>query len=286
MRCSPDRRRLRRVGLVAALLAGDASAAEPAGMIRIPAGTAVIGSASGLPDERPVHRVDVAAFWLDRDLVSVADFGAYVAATGAVTEAERFGDSAVFDLDTGRWALRRGATWRRPLGPDGPEAAADHPVTHVSWHDAGAYCARAGKRLATEFEWEHAARYGHDGEPIYAMGDDVVREGAFLANFWQGRFPVRNTGADGWLYTAPVGRLGVAPTGLTDMAGNVWEWTASWYLPYRGDPGIAPAERVQRGGSFLCSPEACHGFRVSARGRATPDSSHMHVGFRCAMDAG
>ncbi|HEX7035330.1 MAG TPA: formylglycine-generating enzyme family protein [Pseudomonadales bacterium] len=264
--------------------ASDAVAAEPE-MIRIPAGEATIGSDRGPPDERPAHRVRVDAFLMDRTPVTVEAFAAYVAATGAVTDAERFGDSAVFDVASASWELRPGANWRRPLGPDEPAALPDHPVTHVSWNDAAAYCKWAGKRLPNEIEWEHAARYGHDGEPLYAMGNSVLREGQFLANFWQGPFPSHNTEADGWLYTAPVGHFGVAPTGLTDMAGNVWEWTSSWYLPYGTDVRASVAsERVQRGGSFLCSPNGCHGFRVSARGHSTPESSHMHVGFRCVAD--
>jgi formylglycine-generating enzyme len=189
----------------------------------------------------------------------------------------------VFDLAAGSWGLVGGASWRLPLGPQGPEALPDHPVVHVSWHDARNYCAWAGKRLPTEYEWEHAARFGHDGEPTYAMGARVIREGQFLANFWQGEFPNRNTAADGWLYTSPAGLLGHSPTGLADMAGNVWEWTDSWYAPYGAAVDDA-TERVQRGGSFLCSPDVCHGFRVSARGKSTPDSTHLHVGFRCASD--
>lgn len=253
-------------------------------MIRIPGGLATIGSEAGVSDERPVHRVPVDGFLLDRTPVTVSAFAEFAAATGAVTDAERFGDSAVFDVASGAWELRRGANWRRPLGPEGPRAPADHPVTHVSWRDAVAYCDWRNKRLPSEFEWEHAARHGHEDEPLYAMGDRFLREGEFLANFWQGAFPSHNTQADGWLYTAPVGLLGLAPSGLTDMAGNVWEWTSSWYAPYGDESAVAPTERVQRGGSFLCSPNACHGFRVSARGHSTPESSHMHVGFRCAAD--
>ena len=251
-------------------------------MIPIPAGEALIGSDTGLPDERPVHRVQVDAFHMDRTPVTVEAFARYVAATGLVTEAERYGDGAVLDYATGRWLLMPGATWRQPLGPDGPSAPIDHPVTQVSWNDAAGYCAWAGKRLPTEYEWEHAARMGHDAEPTYAMGDEIIHEGQFLVNFWQGQFPLRNTGADGWMYTSPAGLLGRSPAGLTDMAGNVWEWTDSWYLPYGKAASATATERVQRGGSFLCSPEGCHGFRVSARGKSTPDSSHMHVGFRCA----
>lgn len=257
-------------------------------MVALPGGSTQIGSDRGLADERPVHRVEVAAFRLDRTPVTVAAFEDFVAATGFVTDAERFGSAAVLDERRGVWHLEPGATWRMPLGGDGGPAPTDHPVTQVSWHDADAHCRWRGARLPTELEWEHAARAGHAAEPVYAMGDAVLREGEFLANFWQGRFPHHNTVADGFRFTSPAGLLGRSPTGLTDMAGNVWEWTDSWYAPY--DPALAvgftPTERVQRGGSFLCSPEGCHGFRVSARGHATPDSSLMHVGFRCAAEAG
>jgi formylglycine-generating enzyme len=271
-------------GVALVLSAMPAMAETPVDMIEITDGVAVIGSDRGLADERPVHQVRVEAFRLDRTLVTVEAFARFVAATDAVTEAEAYGDSAVLDSASGNWRLVPGATWHHPLGPQGAAALPDHPVTHVSWNDAGRYCDWAGKRLPTEYEWEHAARQGHDGEPTYAMGNEIMREGQYLANFWQGQFPLHNTGADGWLYTSPAGLLGLSPTGLTDMAGNVWEWTASWYVPY-GAAAEGATERVQRGGSFLCSPEGCHGFRVSARGKATPDSSHMHVGFRCAADA-
>ena len=260
-------------------------------MIVIPDGQTQIGSIRGTAEEQPVFEVFVDTFLLDRTPVTVAAFDAFVTDTGYQSEAERFGDSGVMDVKTGQWALIPGASWRFPLGPDGPAAGADHPVTHVSWHDADAFCTHHGKRLPREIEWEHAARAGSSetGEGVvYAFGNQLLREGDYLANIWTGVFPVLNTEEDGFLYTSPVGHYGETPIGLTDMAGNVWEWTADWRrsyadrdMPFTPHPG---GERVQRGGSYLCDPNVCHGFRVSARSGSTPDSTLMHVGFRCAMD--
>jgi sulfatase modifying factor 1 len=159
-------------------------------------------------------------------------------------------------------------------------------VTQVSWHDAVAYCAWAGKRLPTEVEWEHAARNGRNGGPQYAWGDALVVAGRYMANTWQGHFPDRNTVDDGYLYTSPVGTFGKTPSGLTDMGGNVWQWCDDWFRPYaaRDTPfePTAESEKVLRGGSFLCDPKVCHGFRVSARGHSTAETGLLHVGFRCA----
>ncbi len=275
-------------GAMLALPGGAAMADVPTDMVAFPSGTTRIGMDRGPAEERPAFTMRVEAFALDRSPVTVTQFAAFVVAQDFRTEAERFGQGAVMHVGTGRWRLQDGATWRRPQGPDGPEAAGDHPVTQVSWNDAVAYCAWVGRRLPTEFEWEYAARYGQGENPRYAFGDQYVREGDFLANIWTGIFPVLNTERDGFLYTSPVGAFGETPQGLTDMAGNVWEWADSWFVPYalRAEaPSAGPgAERVMRGGSFLCDPKVCHGFRVSARSHATPDSSLMHVGFRCAKD--
>lgn len=256
-------------------------------MILIPAGEAEIGSAKGDDNERPVHKRQINRFWLDKSPVTVGAFAAFVKETGFKTDAEKFGDSAVMQFGTGIWHLKKGASWHHPAGPNGDQAPEDHPVTHVSWQDADRYCKAQGKRLPTEFEWEHAARNGRNDPVRYSFGDQVLEEGDYLANVWTGIFPVINTGADGFQTTSPVGHFGTTAIGLTDMAGNVWEWTDSWHTPYGTEMGTptAASEKVQRGGSFLCDANVCHGFRVSARGHATPDSSHMHVGFRCAKSA-
>ncbi|MDT0631474.1 formylglycine-generating enzyme family protein [Rubrivirga sp. S365] len=284
----------------------------PAEMAYVPGGAVTVGvlpGEGGMPHERPAFRADVAPFLLDRSPVTVARFRAFAEATGRETEAERFGDGLVMDQQTGQWALVPGASWRRPRGGAAPAPPDDHPVTQVSWADADAFCrwdgadAGAPKRLPTEVEWEHAARGAADGRSPYAWGDalgagDPARGGAARANTWTGTFPGGDDGADGYRDgTSPVGAFGATPLGLTDLGGNVWEWTASWYRPYPlgADGGAGPGapagpsgepERAQRGGSFLCHPSYCHGFRVSARSHSTPESSFAHVGFRCARDAG
>lgn len=255
-------------------------------LVRVPGGTARIGSDRGRADERPAFVVAVPAFDLERSPVTVAQFARFVRAQRYVTEAERRGASGVMTFGTGQWRLVEGASWRKPEGPLGPDAEPDHPVTHVSWHDAAAYCAAAGRRLPTEIEWEHAARSGQPDGGEFPFGGALARDGRWRANVWTGAFPAVNTAEDGYRTTSPVGAFGRGPLGLTDMAGNVWEWTADWYRPYaeRGQPwdGRAGGEKAQRGGSFLCDAQMCSGFRLAARGHATPDSSHMHVGFRCA----
>jgi formylglycine-generating enzyme len=264
--------------------------ATPPGMVYFAGGRTRIGSDDGEAAERPPFDVDVAPFLLDVHPVTVAEFRRFVEATGYVTQSERFGSSGVFDVKTGTWGLVDGASWHRPLGRSAPPAGDDHPVTQVSWNDAGAYCRWAGKRLPTEVEWEHAARGGKNGGPRYAWGDALVVDGKYMANTWQGEFPHRNTVADGFVYTSPVGVFGKTAAGLTDMGGNVWQWCDDWFRPYaaRGTP-FSPdekSEKVMRGGSFLCDPKVCHGFRVSARGHSTPETGLVHVGFRCARDGG
>ena len=260
-------------------------------MLLLPGGVFRMGAEDGFSFEGPAHDVEVEPFLIDKTEVTVARFAEFTAATGYRTEAERFGWSAVFDVKSGDWARVDGANWQHP---DGPQSAADpqEPVSQVSWNDARAYASWAKKRLPTEAEWEFAARGGLAGNE-FAWGQELHPHGKHLANTWQGRFPERDTGEDGYKGRAPVGSFSANGYGLFDMTGNVWEWTADWFDEsyYRQRPRVNPsgpatgAERAIRGGSWLCSANYCQGYRVAARSHATPDSGMNNLGFRCARDA-
>ena len=303
-------------------------------MVWLPGGEFDMGSDAddSQADERPVHRVRVSGFFIDATEVTNAQFRAFVAATGYVTTAERKPDVAEImkqvppdtpppraeDLVPGAlvfvrphaadlardwrawWRWQPGADWKHPAGPGSDIAGRDaHPVVQVSWDDAVAFARWSAKRLPTEAEWEYAARGGLERK-VYGWGDekDVACK---RANIWQGPFPVANSGADGYVTTAPVGSFAPNGFGLHDMAGNVWEWVADWYRPdtyaRRGGAGVVndpqgPAEshdpqepgapkRVTRGGSYLCSDVYCIGYRPSARMKTSPDTALCHTGFRC-----
>lgn len=241
--------------------------------------------------EGPVRTVEVAPFWIARHAVSNADFARF-AATGFITEAERFGWSFVFAgmlpddfpptngvVDAPWWRRVDGADWRHPEGP-GSEigARSSHPVLHVSWNDALAYCEWAGARLPTEAEWEFAARAGLEG-CAFPWGDDLEPAGEHRMNVWQGRFPAHNVCADGFYGTCPVDAFPPNAYGLFNMTGNVWEWVDDVR-----HPGEA-AQRVQKGGSYLCHASYCRRYRCAARMHSTADSSTGNAGFRCARSA-
>jgi formylglycine-generating enzyme required for sulfatase activity len=298
------------------------------GMVRIPGGRFRMGAATHYPEEAPVHSVDVDPFWIDAKPVTNAEFAAFVAATDHVTVAEvvpraedypgalphmLYAGSLVFkptrgpvDLADWRqwWDFRERADWRRPFGPASTIAGLDdHPVVHVAYADALAYAGWAGKALATEAEWEFAARGGLDGA-TYAWGEVFRPGGKAMANTWAGRFPWRNDRTDGWRTTTPVGRYPANGYGLFDMIGNVWEWTQDWYAaahpadaakaccipknprgPATGtlDPAAPIPQKTLKGGSFLCAPSYCQRYRPAARHAESIDTSTCHVGFRCVV---
>jgi formylglycine-generating enzyme required for sulfatase activity len=257
--------------------------------------------------EGPLHVVDLEPFRIDRYVVSNQQFAEFVEATGWRTDAERFGWSFVFggllpdDFPPTRgvasapwWRQVMGADWRHPEGPHSNSSERPgHPVVHVSWTDAHAYCAWTGTRLPTEAEWEAAARGGLDGQP-FPWGNQLEPDGNHQMNVFQGDFPGGNTGDDGYLGTAPVDAYRANGYGLHNVCGNVWEWCADWLDVeyYRVSPVRTPegpmsgSLRIQRGGSYLCHASYCRRYRVSSRFGSAPDSSSGNVGFRVAADLG
>jgi formylglycine-generating enzyme required for sulfatase activity len=263
-------------------------------MIHLPGGSFAMGTDHGMPFEGPVHHVTVHAFWIDRCEVTNREFARFVEATGYRTESETQGWAGVFDPAKHRWVPTKGASWQHPEGPGSTVARrSDLPVVHVSWNDAVAYARWVGKRLPTEAEWEYAARGGHAGDE-FAWGNVLRPGGRAMANTWQGHFPERDLGTDGFRGLAPVGTFPANAFGLFDMAGNVWEWTQDWFsddsfgaaeglVDPKGPP--AGVEKVIRGGSWLCSANYCTGYRVAARQHSPVDSGLNNLGFRCVRDA-
>ena len=279
-------------------------------LVSLPASNFEMGSvdAHAYPadGEGPVHRVELSGFAIASHAVSNDHFAAFVDATGFVTEAERFGWSFVFggflpdDFPETRgvaaapwWRQVYDATWQRPEGPQSDlYGRGNHPVVHVSWNDAQAYCEWSGTRLPTEAEWEYAAGGGRSGVR-FPWGDDLQPEGRHLMNVFQGTFPAHNTLADGYAGTAPVDAYPPNGYGLHNMTGNVWEWCRDWFQsdayqhsatrdPTGPDTGT---HRVMRGGSYLCHESYCRRYRVAARSGNEPDASAGNLGFRVAGPA-
>ena len=281
-----------------------------AGMVLLEGGEFLMGNdgPSAYPGdgEGPPRRIRLEPFRMDRHALSNAEFAAFVEDTEHVTEAERFGWSFVFagllpdDFPPTRgaahapwWRQVEGADWRRPEGPPSNlDGRKDHPVLHVSWNDAQAYCEWAGKRLPSEAEWEYAARGGLE-EKVFPWGDDREPGGEHRMNVWQGAFPRENTCADGFYGTCPVDAFPANGYGLHNMTGNVWEWCADWYSPdfHTRDRRANPqgprrgTNRSTRGGSYLCHHSYCRRYRVAARNALEPESTTGNTGFRCAGDA-
>jgi formylglycine-generating enzyme required for sulfatase activity len=308
----------------------------PEGMVWIPGGEFSMGSAAdaeslcAIPgvtaDCQPIHRVHVDAFWMDRTEVTNEQFQKFVEATGYRTMAERtptqdeypsaspenlVAGSTVFappaenvplDDHYQWWRYEKGTSWRHPEGPKSDlKGREKYPVVHIAFDDAVAYAQWAGKRLPTEAEFEFAARGGKSGL-LYPWGNDIRPGEKFLANTFQGEFPLHDTGEDGFAGVAPVAQFPANDYGLYDMSGNVWEWCSDWYRPdtyaltaqvgdviwnpQGPDTPFDPAEpsekkRVHRGGSFLCTDQYCTRYMVGTRGKGEVTTSTNHLGFRC-----
>jgi formylglycine-generating enzyme len=281
--------------------AGTSSYAVPIAGGEFSMGAAVPGYSDD--GEGPVHRVRLSPFRIEPYAVTNARFAAFVEGAGYVTDAERYGWSFVFGgllpdhfqptrgvAQAPWWRQVYGADWRHPEGPHADAAQrADHPVVHVSWNDAVAFCAWSGERLPTEAEWEYAARGGLPGER-FPWGAELEPSGEHRMNVFQGRFPLENSCADGHAATAPADAFPPNGYGLYNMTGNVWEWCADWFDPgyYETSPPADPPgprdgmHRVMRGGSYLCHASYCNRYRVDARSANEPDSSAGNVGFRVA----
>jgi formylglycine-generating enzyme required for sulfatase activity len=312
---------------------GESGRAPAKNMVWVPGGEFLMGSDDFYPEERPVHRVTVDGFWMDEHPVTVAEFRRFVKATGHVSWAEISPEpgnypgadpeilvpgSLVFrptsgpvDLTDWRswWAWTPGAQWRHPEGPGSTVHGRElHPVTHVAFEDALAYAAWAGKKLATEAQWERAARGGLEGK-VFCWGDEFAPRGRMMANTWQGEFPWQNLQLDHYERTSPVRRFAPNGYGLYDMAGNVWEWTSDFFTSHRPDevshPCCSPQDprmpspgqshgpcasgeeiprRVTKGGSHLCAPNYCLRYRPAARQGEAVDTTTSHIGFRCIVD--
>lgn len=260
----------------------------PAEMVFVPGGLATIGSENGLPRERPVFNTQVKAFYMDKNLVTVAEFRKFVEETGYQTLSDKLGNGIIFDFDQAQWVIKDGVNWEYPLGKSEGKAPDDHPVTMLTIEDAEAYLSSLGKRLPTEIEWEHAARGLTNRDNPYSWGKELKVDGKYMANTWNGEFPVKNVADDGFITTSPVGNYGETELGFTDLGGNVWEWTSSWFRSYADrDKEYVPgpnSQKVIRGGSFMCHESYCHGYRVSARSHTPADNNMFHIGFRGVMD--
>lgn len=301
-----------RTSPVPTTLAGSSRAAAhriPKRLVQLHGGRSLVGTRQPvveLDGEGPLREVRVKPFAIDPYAVTNSWFSGFVAETGYVTEAERFGWSFVFHLLVAAeaapsgsaggapwWLGVPGADWRHPEGPGSNiSTRADHPVVHVSLNDARAFARWAGARLPTEAEWEYAARGGL-GDVRYPWGDRGPDDQDFLpCNIWQGTFPKRNTAADGWLSTCPVNAFEPNGFGLYNMCGNTWEWcdqalrirSTRKQLRVADENATRQGLMLTKGGSYLCHRSYCHRYRIAARTGNTPDSTTGHIGFRVIFD--
>jgi sulfatase modifying factor 1 len=313
----------------------------PLGMVWIPGGEFSMGAQDppdmdmvgmqATTDSRPIHRVYVDGFFMDKTDVTNAQFREFVQTTGYLTVAERIpraedfpgappenlvaggvvfsppGHAVPLDDHFQWWSYVKGANWRHPTGPKSTIIGkGNYPVVQIAYADAEAYAKWSHKQLPTEAEWEFAARGGLAGKP-YVWGEKFRPDEKWMANTYQGHFPTKDSGNDGFVGLAPVAQFAPNGYGLYDMAGNVWQWTADWYRPdyyarlaalggvarnpQGPDSPFDPAEpsekkKVHRGGSFLCTDQYCSRYMVGTRGKGEVSTGTNHLGFRCVLTSG
>lgn len=276
-------------------------------------------------DAKSKKEVEVNSFYIDEHEVTNTQFAQFVKETNYVTVAERPLDpkefpgvdpsmlvpgSAVFvgnldarDLNNplSWWEYVKGACWKHPEGPKSTITGIEnHPVVHIAYEDAEAYAKWVGKRLPTEAEWELAAKANVHSDETFYWGNELKKDGKWMANTYQGAFPKKNAKLDGFSGTAPVKSFPPNAFGLYDMVGNVWEWCSDYYragydangskINPKGpadshdpqEPGLV--KRVQRGGSFLCVDSYCERYKAGGRGKGEINSPTNNVGFRCVKD--
>lgn len=258
------------------------------GMVLFESGKFVMGSNNEIDNSYPEHIVEIASFYIDKYPVTVAQFRKFIQETKYQTDAEKFGDSGVFDFKINNWALVKGANWEYPFGKNEPKAEDNHPVTHVSWNDATNYANWSGKRLPTEKEWEFAASCRGTILSKFSWGDELIVKGKYMANVWQGNDLKSVQGADGFNYTSPVGYFEETNCGMYDMGGNVWNWCSDTYYNYPGNNNaleINEELKVIRGGSFFYDQNGEKSFSVKGRASNTKETSLFNCGFRCAISA-
>lgn len=276
-------------------------------IVEIPGGTALLGTNRpyfSVDGEGPLRRKKISPFRIDTTSVTNERFQDFITDTGYITEAEQLGDSLVFQgllpkgsppsravADAPWWRMIPGANWRNIYGAGSKNVLRpNHPVVHISWNDATAFAAWAGGRLPTEIEWEHAARGGL-GDVAFPWGDEEPNDQNFYpCNIWQGQFPHKDLGLDGYIGTAPAQSYKPNGYGLYNMVGNVWEFTSEVFkvrslkktaiAAHAGKKGF----KLSKGGSFLCHKSYCFRYRIAARNSTSIDTSTSHLGFRLVYE--
>ena len=284
----------------------------------IDGGSFIIGENEAYDEEKPQHEIQLEGFWIDVHEVTNNQFARFVDETGYVTVAEKkpelgTEDDTPYEMTlpgsivftppklgsniTNWWQYVPGANWKNPYGPGSDIVGKGNlPVVHIAFEDAKAYADWAGRDLPTEAQFEVAAR-NKLKKSFYSNGTELIADGEYVSNTWQGLFPVHNSLEDGFEGIAPVKCFKANRYGAHDLIGNVWEWTENWYTPkHNPQDKVNPAGpkrsnsydprnlgypvKVIKGGSYLCAQNFCQRYRPAARHAQDTGLGTQHIGFR------